>query len=128
MLWLIYADITKNFKYGLNKGIHLWSVRALPISRWSSNAVRHCFASIGVSTEKDTKIINEFKHDGTSTKHWNETGFYSFYQGCSKWADNETITVKLNCNDWTVTYFNDKKQIQKDQIEPNQYYYFMLLC
>ena len=121
--FLIYADLQQFNDIGLINGIHVWSIRKL--TKWSS-----CFASIGVTTDKSVKLVNEWRHDGNSRDHWiDKSGsFNSFFTGCGQWETNETITVKLDCNDWTATYYKDEKEIKKDEIEADKSYYFTMLC
>ena len=121
----VYADLGQFNNSGLNKGVHLWSIKLANMGG--------CFASIGVTTEKNDEIINEFCHDGGgSSDYWmgekNEE-FNSWYDGCRKgWTQNEVITVKLDCNNWMVTYYKDEKEIMKDEIECDRSYYFALMC
>ena len=126
---MIYADLGQ-YDDTLNKGTHLWSVKLLSkgySSTYNKGGAR-CFKSIGVTTEKNTKMINEFEHHGVDDHDWIQQGYNSFYQGYDDWMPKTVVTVKLNCNDWTVTYYNDNKQFKKDNIEPNQSYYFALMC
>ena len=61
---------------------------------------------------------------------WSHSGIgqgdnYQF-EGNHHWDDQQMITMKLNCNEWNVTWFRDNKQVQKEEITPNQSYYFTL--
>ena len=128
---LIYADLGQYNNTGLNKGIHLWSVKL--VSRYAD-----CYLSIGVTTEKNDKLVNEWKlgrnafylflHDRRDDKHWIDTGFNSNYKGYTRWKHDQVVTIKLNCNEWMVTYFKDGKEFRKDNIETNKSYYFAMLC
>ena len=122
--YLIYADLEHYNDIGLNKGIHLWSVRS--VARNSG----FCFLSIGVTTEKSNTLIDEYAHNGDGNKiRWIDQGYFSFYYGGQrKWKGDTVVTVKLDCVNWSVTYYKDKTEIQKDEIEPNKSYYFALMC
>ena len=120
----IYADLGQFNNIGFNQGIHLWSIKNL-------NEFGSCFRSIGVTTEKNDEIINEFSHNGrNSCNHWmkeEENTCHSYYEGFD-WGGNQTITVKLNCNDWIVTYYTDGEEFNKDLIEADRSYYFAFMC
>ena len=121
---LVYADLGNIYNnVGLGAGVHLWSIK---FCQESSS----CFASIGVTSIKNNELINEWGHDGTApSQHWIDIGYNSFYHGCSKWRKSQVITVKLDCDHWTVKYYKDteKKEFQNDNIEPNKSYYFALM-
>ena len=114
---VIYAELGSEYSNGLKQGIHYWSVKNV-----NPNQPR-CFASIGVATEKNGEII-----DTEHLDHWIGTGCNSFHQGMTNWPSNHVKTVILNCNEWNVTYYRNEKIIQKDAIEPNQNYYFTMIC
>ena len=117
---MVYADLGELYDRGINNGVHLWSVKCL---------VRRalCFASIGVTTEKNDKWINEWY--GKGKIQWINKGYNSFCLGSGKWNKDEVITIKLDCNQWTVKYYkdSDKTEFQTDHIEPYKSYYFALL-
>ena len=58
----------------------------------------------------------------------NGKGYNSHYQYCVNFEPDVIVTIKLNCNDWTVTYYKDKEEFKKDDIEPEQHYYLAMLC
>ena len=57
--YLIYAHLEQYNDVGLNKGVHLWSVQNLA-------ATTECHLSIGVTTEKNDKLINKWKNRNES--------------------------------------------------------------
>ena len=131
--FLIYADLGQYNDAGLNKGVHTWSIRNLIESSTG------CHLSIGVTTEKNYKLINEWKHDYNEIDlffadvpvqpSWINEGYNSYWDGyVNKWSQDQVITIKLNCDDWNVTYYKDNKEIKKDKIEPDKHYHFALLC
>ena len=131
--YAVYADFAQSWDIGLNKGVHTWSIK---------KCYQHssCFASIGVTTEKNDKLINEWHHASNRINgqviDWIDsakTGCNSNYQGCPDWGQQGIIiTVILNCNDWTVTYYKKDRNFAictaKDKIEPNKCYFFTMLC
>ena len=129
--FMVYADLGQDIlnDIGINTGVYFWSVKCLL-------EVARCFASIGVTTEKNDKLINHWDHDGMKLDdHWfenfKEGGRNSFYQGCTEWQKDQIITVRLDCDNWTVKYYKDKENtnFKEDKIEANKSYYFaMMVC
>ena len=103
--YLVYADSSQYSNTGFNKGIHLWSIKSLLTQRygdlWSG-----CYASIGVTTQKNDKLINKCHHGKI------KIGYNSWYQTLNDFdlSHDVIVTIKLNCNDWTVTYYKDKEE------------------
>ena len=115
-IFRIYANLFEFNDIGLNKGVHVWSVKLL-LGDQSSLGINFYSPSIGVTTKKSdqSKLINK--------------GYNSISEGIEKkWTSNQVMTVKLNCNNWTVTYFKDYKQVKWDKIKRNKRYFFALLC
>ena len=52
----------------------------------------------------------------------------SYYDGTGRWKGNVMITVRLNCNDWTVTYYRNGKKFRIEGIEPDSYYFAAVCC
>eukprot|EP01084_Bolivina_argentea_P046413 85469_1 len=128
--YMIYAETSEQDKNGYNNGIHTWSILSLS-SRSSA-----CYQSIGVTTRKPSQIWFE-----TRTSHWpsntdmishNDNKILktdSYYSGYNeKWEQNEIISVKLNCNNWTVTFYKGIHQLRKDNIRNNRSYFLALSC
>ena len=123
----IYADLGKYSEIGLNKGVYLWSIKFLG-GEWSYEQTADCYASIGVTSQRNEQLINN-AYTGDWTSHWlTKDGCNSYYRGMDHWHKNEIITMKLNCNDWTVEYYKDKKLVQSDKIESNQSYFLAVFC
>ena len=127
--YMVYADLGQYNDIGLNKGIHLWSLRSFAIDSG------RCYLSIGVTTEKNDKVINDWNSAKIRKRnHWIEDGYNSHFEGNPRisetgaWLYGEVITAKLDCDQWKVTYFRNNEEIQQDEIEPNQSYYFALMC
>ena len=115
--YLIYAECDNYDNIGYNKGIHCWSVECIAYyeNLWSFNL-------IGIKSERKRPWVYE-----KWTKVHEGGLYYHLDNGLGKmhWPSN-TITIRLNCYDWTLTYFNGLLEIQKDYIKPNQAYYFVL--
>ena len=119
--YMVYADLGPVLNdIGLSSGVHLWSVENLRSFL--------CFASIGVTNMKNDQSINEWHNNGNG-HHWIDKGRNSFFSGCDEWDTNQIITVRLDCDNGTVNYYKDdsEEECQKDEIEPNQSYYFALM-
>ena len=121
---LVYADLGQYNNIGLNKGIHLWSIKILAYIR--------CYFSIGVTTEKNNDIIGSIAcgwltlHD----EHWPPIGHYSYCDIlCSKQREINTVwTMKIDCNDWKVTYYRDGEQVKQQEIECDKFYFPAIVC
>ena len=118
----MYADLQQYNDIGINKGIHLWSIKVLLIKR------SHCYLSIGITTEKNMNIIN---HKSTK-KTWIKEGSNSHCDipfAEPRIDAGDTVTMELNCNEWSVTYYRNKSVIKTDKIDANKCYYLaMLYC
>ena len=118
---LVYADLEHFNDDGLNKGVHYWSVKAI--------IKAGCFACIGVTTQKNHKLINEWAFDGHRCSHyrWIKNGHNSHYDISGEWDKDAVITLRLDCDAWSVTYYVGTDEIRKDNIKPNQSYYLALM-
>ena len=119
---LVYANLGQYSDIGLSQGVHLWSIKSLR-NNWTFAG---CFASIGVTTEKNEQLINDWDHRGHDNHHWirKDKGFQSHWQGCYTLDLPMTVTIKLDC----VTYYRNKTEIKTEAIEPNKSYYLAMLC
>ena len=55
----------------------------------------------------------------TSSNHWipSKAKHDTYFQDHHKhWKYNEIMTVKLNCNNWTIEYFRDEKNIRNEGV------------
>ena len=118
---IIYADLMNYDNSGLNQGVHFWSVKAI----FDKGAKVTCYGSIGVTTEKNYKTINDTYR---SYSNWIGKGYNSHYSGVGEWKRHHILTVKLDCNKHTVTYYDNNKPIQRDDTAPNKSYYFAMIC
>ena len=122
----VYADLGQYSQTGLNKGVHFWSVKAIFDTRQTA-----CFASIGVTTEKNNDWINNWAHDGGELYYWfpNKHNNNSHHHAGGKWRKDQIITVRLDCEKWNVIYYDGDKKIKTEDIESNQSYHFaLMLC
>ena len=126
MGYAIYADLVQFNDVGINKGIHLWSVKFLAENE---EGIAQCYASIGVTTEKNEDILNTADGDGTGDYYWiTSNGCNSFHNACNEWKTNEIITVKLDCDAWSVTYYYGEGEKKTDEIDANKHYHFVMYC
>ena len=113
---LIYAE---SYYAGVYNNLHFWSIECIDLPSISSL----WFAlMVGIKNERNKLWI----YEKWPTPH--EGGlFYHLKEKIAKqnWRSH-TITLKLDRNDWTLTYYKGTKQIQKDNIKPNERYYFVL--
>ena len=124
----IYADLDRYSDIGFAEGIHRWSIRFSGRPGFKHYKTPHCYASIGVTTERNEKLINE---PNKGFGHWiTRKGSNSWYEGCGTWKRNDIITIELDCNSWEASYRrNDEEQcIKKDKLEPNKSYFLALFC
>ena len=132
--YMIYADLGKNNDIGLKEGVHFWTIKSLFCHEKDAwNEFADCYCSIGVTTEKNKEIINE--NQGGVEVGNNEYVTWIFERGINSYLDisyhhNDaiTITIKLDCNEWKVTYYANTEKVKQDQIEPNKYYYLAMYC
>ena len=115
--YVVYADLGGYNDIGLNEGIHTWSVQSCKHNR--------CYASIGVTKEKNFGLMNNWNHNGKMNEEWND---YFNYEGFEVWGRNQIITVTLNCDNWTVTYYQNGIEFKKDEIKKGFRYFFAMLC
>ena len=118
--YLIYAKCVNNINNeGYNNGVHYWSIKLL-------NSYKFCHRSIGVTSLRD---INLTKRSFEGWHTYSSNICYSYFEGFKDgWFIGDTMSVKLDCNEWTVTYYNNnQKEVQRDLIIPNRAYYFALL-
>ena len=121
--YLVYADLQQNNDIGLNKGIHIWSIKTMLEEEFAD-----CYCAIGVTPEKNQKIIdqsysiwdnvnNDFVHwlNGVGNNEGNDS-----YLNISRYSEANTVTMKLNCDNWTVVYYVDGKEVKMDDIQPNR--------
>ena len=127
--YVVYANLGRFSNTGFNEGIHLWSVKLLA---GKTGARAGCYASIGVTTEKNEKVLdrkprNDNENDWPS--FWiTDKGCNSYFNGCLEWVKDKVITVKLDCNEWSATFYRDRVKFKNELLEPNKSYYFAMFC
>ena len=122
--FLIYSKCCKGTGY--NKGIHFWSVKCIKAYHYASKVVNRDRreAYIGIKNEKKKLWIYErwtTPHKGGIFYHLKEDLARKYWK-----LPNNIITVKLDCYNWTITYFQGIQVIQKNHIKPKESYYFVL--
>ena len=114
-----------------NSGVHYWSIKVLPFE-WVTYTDDYspCYRSIGITTIRNHEIINvdSAYFMGNHASHIQD-GYDHYYDSVgSKWAKNETLTIKLDCQNWTVSYFLETEIVKQQDIVPNQHYFFAMSC
>ena len=117
---------------GYKKGIHFWSVQLLG----DVENDYYCYHSVGIVANKRNE-----KWCNSASEHWPITDSasehprkekqpssqISWYNGHENdWNRNEIITVKLNCDEGFVVYYENDEEKRKDQIDSKQSYYFAM--
>ena len=132
--FLIYAICDK--ETGYDKRIHFWSVACIKGHHKAFVATAQFGgATIGSTKESESMLIgikNERKklwiHERWLDPH--EGGLFYYLNGdiaTKYWtSSNNIITVKLDCDNWTITYFHGTQLIQKNDIKANESYFFVL--
>lgn len=120
--FMIYADLNEKDDIGLNSGIHYWSVKIV------RHGYNNCYRSMGVTTMKDKKLIHESSGDFISARNGSYNmryaeGYHYYFDAVYIWQRNVVFTIKLDCDNWTVTYYMDSAKRRMDQIVPEQYYF-----
>ena len=111
--WTAYISSPGN--NGFNKGIHYLAIKNM------KNRKEKCFRNVGILSQRNEEII---KDNILETWGKYEKIIASYYAGKHEWQYNETISLKLDCNEWTVTYWKDGKLLKIDHIPPNESYHF----
>ena len=128
MGYLVYGELMND--NGFDEGINIWSIMNMKNDCDNNWEDSECYHNIGVISEFNDEFVNE---DGFDVWPYyyekiNDVD-YSFYDSLAydqsgiTWRKNDVITMILNCNEWTVSYYknNDKtKPFQKDNI--NEYF------
>eukprot|EP01083_Nonionella_stella_P259232 885345_1 len=103
---------------GHKAGIHSWSVK-----RVGTPYNINCFCNIGITSgERKTRVGRYFRENGGYTYYVNASTFTSHI----RWCAGEVVTVTLDCDKWKVFFFKNNKQLKKEDIAPNQTYYFAM--
>lgn len=111
--WTAYISSPGN--KGFNKGIHYLAIKNM------KNDKTECFRNIGILSQRNEMIITD---NILSTWDKYDKIIASCYIGRDKWHYNETISLELDCNEWTVTYWKDDDLFKIDHIPPNKSYHF----
>eukprot|EP01083_Nonionella_stella_P157579 511735_1 len=109
--YLIYAECDE----GYTTGIHLWSVKAL--------VEPNCYRYIGIINQKQQCYISQ------CNALINDTIHCLYPRKSELWKADTTMTVKLDCNQWTASFYENDVLSKEETIEEGHAYYFVLkLC
>eukprot|EP01084_Bolivina_argentea_P313416 542760_1 len=103
---------------GYTEGIHYLSIM-------NHNEYNSCYHSIGIKDEINEEWIHEEIYNDFHTDYHNTNASY-LSNTASNWNGLTIVTIKLNCNNWTVEYYQNGKYIQQDTIKPNKSYHFAI--
>merc|ERR1712228_857811 len=120
--FMVYAHLAEQDVNGYNAGIHTWCLQSI------SDRSGACYQSIGVTVKRPLPSLCD-----TKTSHWpNESTANkedSYYSGYSKqWKKNQIMSVRLNCNDWTATYYKGEELQKVDKLKPDKHYFLAMSC
>ena len=120
--YLIYADLYEKNGTGLNKGVHYWSIKLVDVNGF-------CYRSIGITTAKNEQIIEQNADYFVGQNQVAETaGYHYYYDGTHnlEWLKNDTFTIKLDCDNWNVSYYKNSELKRQDEIKCNENYFLVL--
>ena len=103
---------------GVSKGVHYWSIRC--------NFCVACYRYVGVISERNAEYVAYSKKE--TVELLNGTGgvhAYLFPNSSGHWKLEKTVTVKLDCRTWTVSYKHDEEEWVRKDIKHNQKYFFV---
>ena len=114
---------------GYSRGIHFWSVKLLGCPKED----RYCFHSIGVISkeERDKKVDQnslETVYDEWPSK-WKTKSGSDYHPGDDwnhYWGRDDTMTVRLNCNNGEVKYWKNDKVIRSGTVDNEKSYFFVM--
>ena len=117
--YIIYIESPEG--KGFNQGIHYLSIKNV------KDQDLQCFNGIGVMAEKrESKMVDLQTTDGRISQFEDSTfSFCNTLQTTRGWEYGTTITVKLDCNNWTVKYYKDGQKVKCDEVKPNKSYHFV---
>jgi len=120
--YLVYADLMNKAlaRSGLCSGVHSWSLQSLSARSAS------CYQSVGVTQIKPTEAALN-----TKSSHWphEDTTRDSFFCGYQQqWKQGDVVTVELDCDEWTVTYFVNGVQVKRDEVPRGKWFMALSLC
>ena len=120
---------------GFQSGVHFWSVKLLG----DPFVTQYCYRSIGVvSGKRDmtmlNKIVDRWPRQWLRTMDLISSSFYDGdedydedrdkIKGC--WGYEDTMTVKLDCDEGKVEYFINETSVMQDEINERYNYYFVM--
>ena len=63
-------------------------------------------------------FVMDSLNDNDDKEHWIDEGYNSYWNGYGIWEKYEIVTIELDCNNWTVSDFQGKEKIQRNNIKP----------
>ena len=130
--YMVYAQLDECNKDGISSGVHSWSLQWISDDQFVYHGHPECYQSVGVTQINPSKSALE-----KVSEHWQDEmdvtpqKEYSYYLGYNQWEHKEIITVVLNCDDWTVTYFKGTtgtEHFQQNTIQKGKYFFAVAAC
>ena len=130
---------------GFSRGVHYWSVLLIG----KENVTQYCFHSIGIMSEEKNTAQLEVMCDRWP-EEWNyldmpftddqqpaTSDYYAYdvkkhgsdpnLKAKHYWGRNQTMTVKLDCDNGTIHYFKDGEQLKCNlNIDKTRSYHFVM--
>eukprot|EP01084_Bolivina_argentea_P033256 61537_1 len=108
---------------GYNKGIYVWSIKC-------HNATS-CYRYFGIySKRKEEYLTLQKSGKGGGYAHSDDELCAHLNGGYRNWKKGQIWTVKLDCNNWKISWYNGKELHHSEPIiNTNMSYYFIIqLC
>lgn len=119
--YMIYADLFGKNDTGFNKGVHFWTLY--------SDFEYKCYKNMGVTTVKNSEILELYSDTFLGFgKTRTIIGYHYCYDAGDEWKAEGTWTVKLDCDNWKVSFYMDEELVDTEDIEPNQHYFLAISC
>ena len=126
--YIIYGSsesygIKQKYDKGYKKGIHFWSIKC--------HNAPNCYHGIGIMNKKEF-ILCQNSHLYNYYAMKQKIKYIYIYPPSNTsvlpWNIGEIITVKLNCDEWNVSFYSESKLIYTQKIRKQTYYFFVRLC
>lgn len=129
--YMIFLELL--FPDGYNKGIHYLSIKLIG----KDGITGYCYHNIGVLTERNPELLSMFTAfwpENTAMSGSNSSCLLEGGSGFNTgqydydviWPKDTVITIKLDCDNGTIEYYQNDKFYRKDVIAKDLSYHFAL--
>ena len=114
----------------INKGVTVIDIKCIQSSRWDA---------IGIMSDIDQYKSDEWLSQIKGYRYWYYDGQGIFahhndkkssldkqYDKLPKWKQDDIISMKIDCNEWNITFYLNEEEKQKHDLQPNLKYYLVL--